>query len=429
MATREEELHRVVNSGKPSEPDPRAEIPVLGFQDYWYPLISAANVPRRKPLTMKLLGEELCVFRGDSGVAVVSNFCPHRGTRLGAGLCHYQGTVSCPYHGWTFDERGECVAVLSEGPASTIPGRVSVRRYPTRTLKGIVFVWMGESAPVAPEKDLPPELFDESLLLHDATVWKANWRPALENFQDNHAPYIHRNSIRLLMRPFLKISYTGAKPIITGGGVRLSHYSDGTAGKRPYREYFPGVKGYWPKHRWRLLWAWAFRTPLLRWLSPQGALGKHPAPYHADPEWNNGPHMPGIQRILQADWHGSFLYTRWCVPIDECTTREFYFHAVRPHSALARFLEIAKFPLVSKFLYYRNFGYQDGRVLEDTPYDRPERFSSFDVETIGWRRLAVLSARYGGRHDRIPAEVIERLNGTPAPARTAPTSGAGASSY
>jgi phenylpropionate dioxygenase-like ring-hydroxylating dioxygenase large terminal subunit len=400
---------RVMYAGKPGEPDPRAEIPPLGFREYWYPVLGAGKVPKRRPLMVKLLGEELCVFRGRDGIAIVRNFCPHRGTRLSGGLCHYDGTVTCPYHGWTFDQTGKCVAVLSESPSSTMQGRQALKAYPTRTIKGVVFVWMGDGPATPPEKDLPPELFDDSLVLHDATVWKANWRPALENFQDNHATYIHRNSLRLLMRPFLKLSYAGAKPVISGGGMHLSYYSDGTASKRPYREYFEGVRGYWPKHKYRMLWAWAFRLPFLRWLSPRGALGAHPPAYHADPEWNNGPHMPGIQRILQSEWKSSFIYTRWCVPIDENTTREFYLHAIR-RGPVGQFLERLKFPLVNRLMYYRNFGYQDGRVLEQTPFDLPEQFSPYDVETIGWRRLAILSARYGGRHDRIPPEIIARLN-------------------
>ena len=42
--------------------------------------------------------------------------------------------------------------------------------------------------------------------------------------------------------------------------------------------------------------------------------------------------------------------------------------------------------------------------------DHPEYFSEYDVETIGWRTLAILAAAYGGRHDRIPGEVIEKFN-------------------
>ena len=396
--------------GDPAD-DPRREIPVLGFRDYWYPVIQEKKVPRRKPVMVKLLGEELCVFRGETGIAAVKDACPHRGTRLSAGVCNFAGTVSCPYHGWTFDESGACVAVLSEGPDSAIPGKVNLSHYTTETIKGMVFAWMGEGEPVPPEEDLAPELFDSSVIFFDETTWRTNWRPALENFQDNHAPYIHRNSIRLLLRPFFKVSYSGSRPVITGGGVRLDSYQDGTVADRPYRDYFEGVDGYWPKHTFRRVWAPLFRYWPLKWFAPQGGIANdRSSDYHDDLEWNNGPHMPGIQRILEQDWYGPFIYTRWCVPIDENTTREVYFHACRPPSRFAYYFERLRFPVVSRLLYYRNFGYQDGRVLEQTPYDRPERFSAFDAETIGWRRLAILSARHGGRHDKIPEDVIEKLN-------------------
>ncbi len=395
---------RTVYAGGPPELDPRREIPELGFRQYWYPLVGAAQVSRRKPRMIKLLGDELCVFRGAHGVAAVANYCPHRGTRLSLGDCHYAGTVTCPYHGFTYDERGECVAALPEGPASRMPGKIRVRRYPTTTLKGIVFVWMGDGEPTAPEKDLPPELFDDSLILYDTTIWHCNWRPALENFQDAHAPYVHRNALQIVVHPIPKRSFYGARPVIRGGGVHLTYYSDGSRATSPYQEYFPGVDAYWPKHRWRYLWTWAFERNRMQRPATVGGL----KPFLDDPEWANGPHMPGMQRI----GYERALYTRWCVPIDERTTRKFYFHAARPRTALARLYERLQHPIRWRWLNYRQFAPQDDRVVSQTPYDKPERFSPFDVETIGWRTLAILAARHGGRHDRIPPELIARFNGS-----------------
>src|SRR6056297_1893720 len=107
---------RVVNTKGDPETDPRNEMPELGFRDYWYPVASERKVPRKKPMRVKMLGEDLALFRGATGIAVISNWCPHRGASLAQGKYHYPGTISCPYHGWTFDEHGECKAVLSEGP-------------------------------------------------------------------------------------------------------------------------------------------------------------------------------------------------------------------------------------------------------------------------------------------------------------------------
>lgn len=62
----------------------------------------------RKPVKVRMLGEELCLFRGAQGdVVAIQDVCPHRGARLSEGDCHYRGTVACPYHGWVFDESGK----------------------------------------------------------------------------------------------------------------------------------------------------------------------------------------------------------------------------------------------------------------------------------------------------------------------------------
>jgi nitrite reductase/ring-hydroxylating ferredoxin subunit len=387
----------------------RSEIPTLGFSEYWYPLAQLNKLPSRKPREITRLGQRLCVFRHSGGVTAVADACPHRGAQLSAGRCHFDGTVSCPYHGWTFDAEGKCVAALSEGPDSKAPLRFSVRKYPTAVLKGIVFVWMGEGAPTDPAADLPPELSDDSLIYADEVRWPANWRAALENLNDHHVFYVHRNALQSLMRPLNKASYRGARPVISGGGVHLDSYVDGTAAARPYNEFFSAVKGYWPKTSYRLLWAPLFAKGPLRWLWGLGDATHYPDPlpgYHGDPEWDMGPHMPGMQRING----GSALYTRWCVPIDATTTSEFYLWAVRPKSRYTPLVQRLQFPLKHKLLHHRNLGLQDGRVLATVDFAGPEHLTRFDVETVGWRRLAILSARHGGRHDNIPPSIIDSLN-------------------
>ena len=107
------------------------------------------------------------------------------------------------------------------------------------------------------------------------------------------------------MLPFGKISLVGARSIIKGGGVRLTTYADDSLKSRPYREWFPGVKGYWPKHRYRLAWTWLFDLKPFRWIALTGSEAYQeedpPHPYLGQTEladeWNQGPHMPGMMRI------------------------------------------------------------------------------------------------------------------------------------
>src|SRR2546429_1347617 len=82
----------------------RDRIPRMGLREYWYPVVADAKVPRRKPVRRTVLGDGLVLFRGKDGrVAALSNWCSHRNSSLAMGKCHFAGTVTCPYHGLTFD--------------------------------------------------------------------------------------------------------------------------------------------------------------------------------------------------------------------------------------------------------------------------------------------------------------------------------------
>src|SRR5438067_1703179 len=251
--------------------DLRTRIPKLGLREYWYPAILDREVSAKKPVFRTMLGQDLCLFRGQSGqVVALANACPHRGAMLARGDCVFEGTVTCFYHGFTFDERGECVAAIGEGPESPMPGQLRARVYPTTTHKGMVFVWMGRGEPKPLQECIPEEFFDdEALVLQWTTVWPCNWRPGLENVGDAHFRYLHRNSVRMLLQPI-------APPILTlrGRPKRIGKHrlmsttvqsTTQPAGlsvrapggkKLPYQDYYPGVAAQWPQRRWRLLWTW-----------------------------------------------------------------------------------------------------------------------------------------------------------------------------
>src|SRR5438270_6398717 len=202
--------------------DIRPLIPKLGLRNYWYPAIADAKVGRRRPTKVALLGEEICFFRGATGSgAAIQDVCPERGARLSEGDCHYRGTVACPYHGWVFDESGKNVAVLSEGPDSGVCGKpgTEAKIYPTRTLKGLVFVWIGDGDPAPIEEDVPEEFFDDRALVQVGLVyWKCNWEVALENSMDSHVNYVHRNALVVMRSGFIARGAQGEHPIFVGNG-------------------------------------------------------------------------------------------------------------------------------------------------------------------------------------------------------------------
>ncbi|HZT06072.1 MAG TPA: Rieske 2Fe-2S domain-containing protein [Chloroflexota bacterium] len=381
----------------PTDPsDRRSLIPPLGLQEYWYPAIPARDVSQKKPVGLKMLGKDLVFFRDREGaVQCLWDYCPHRGAMLSWGDCYWKGFLSCPYHGATFDGDGNCVEFITEGPDSKMVGKLTARKYPTRTLKGTVFVWMGDGQPAPIEEDVPPELFDESaemLVLTTYQYWHCNWMIALENTNDAHnCWYVHRNAVRHLFsghtrlgggRPRTPVGYSSK---IVNDRVVTTVNREGVAnyyakdGKLPYQMYYPRVGGYWPLHRGRLLWAWLFEF-----------LDRHlyrKRPFLEGPEeWRGGMHLPGMQRLPH-------LYTRYCVPVEENLTRVIYFRSRRIKSKLGRLYERVTFKLIIEWLNHYNFSNQDYDAMGTTRWQYPEVLSPTDSFVIAERLLIATRAR------------------------------------
>ena len=356
--------------------DNRRLIPPTGLKEYWYPAIQEKRVGRKKPVRLQLLGEYLALFRAKDGtVAALWDVCPHRGGSLGSGDSHFPGTVTCPYHGWTFDGDGGCVAVLTEGPGSFIPGKVWARKFPTTTLKGIVFVWMGEGEPAPIEDDVPEELFEpdsESMVFVFTQYWDVNWAVALENSLDGHVPYVHRNSWLATINQIRHYGPRGRRPVPLRNAVGASP----TGPIAPEQEYYPGL-GMWPKSRWRRLWAWV--------LAPARKRSRRRPRFNRTDEWGMAHHLPNMFRTLSS----THAYTRVCVPVDEKRSRVIYYYSTRPANWLHRAYIWAHYYLFFRWHMLVHFSNQDLFPMKDQRWDTSETLSANDAEILVWRRMLV----------------------------------------
>ncbi|MBM3940483.1 MAG: Rieske 2Fe-2S domain-containing protein [SAR202 cluster bacterium] len=383
---------------QPENPDDRRSlIPAHGLPEYWYPALPDKAVGKAKPVALKLLNKRLVFFRGKDGkVAALDDSCPHRGAYLSWGNCFWHGYVSCPYHGATFDENGECVEFITEGPQSKMVGAKGMRArvFPTRTLKGVVFVWMGENAPAPIEEDVPPEFFDRESMVQTAwRYWDLNWMIALENTGDAHNMfYVHRNSFRMLRnrlggRPRTPIGYRveivnnkSVKRLREGSGGANEAFYAGPDGKLPYQLYHPRVNGKWPKHRVRLLWAWFFD-----WMD---GTKKRRSRFKNPSDWE-GQRLPGMVR----NNHHTHMYTRWGVPVDKDLTRVVYFFTSRPRNVFGRLYDRLTFNIGLNWMIHFNFSDQDYDAMRSCRYELPEYLSSTDNPVIGLRKLVTEHAR------------------------------------
>jgi phthalate 4,5-dioxygenase oxygenase subunit len=99
--------------------------------------------PDGAPVKVRLLGEDLVVFRDSRGrIGVLDEYCSHRRASLVLGRNEECG-LRCLYHGWKFDVEGNVLEMTSEPANSLIPDRVRHKAYPAREAGGFVWAYMG----------------------------------------------------------------------------------------------------------------------------------------------------------------------------------------------------------------------------------------------------------------------------------------------
>jgi phenylpropionate dioxygenase-like ring-hydroxylating dioxygenase large terminal subunit len=158
--------------------------------DDWHVVALSSDVAEGRPVTARLLEEDLVLWRAGDRVLAWRDLCVHRGARLSLG--RVQGEeLSCPYHGWTYDPDGRCVrfpAHPEQRPPSTARAIVyeAIERY------GWVWVTLG-----APMED-PPEFEEWSdprfrKVMCGPYPISASGPRVVENFLDvTHFPFVHQ---------------------------------------------------------------------------------------------------------------------------------------------------------------------------------------------------------------------------------------------
>jgi len=168
----------------------------LGFRNHWYPVLFSYDLGGDVPKPVKVLGERVLLRRIDGRIYAVEDRCAHRRVPLSAKLeCYTPETVTCWYHGFTYNFRdGKLVQVLTE-PGCALIGKMAIKTYPVLEAQGMIFVFIGDGEPPALQEDVPPGFLNVGLATHGIhREVKSNWRLGTENGFDTTHIYIHRNS-------------------------------------------------------------------------------------------------------------------------------------------------------------------------------------------------------------------------------------------
>jgi nitrite reductase/ring-hydroxylating ferredoxin subunit len=165
------------------------------LRSFWWPVALGEEV-KDIPVPVKVLGEELVLFRDLSGhLTLLDRYCSHRRASLEYGRIEEHG-IRCAYHGWFYDCRGK----ILDRPAEPVKAAPQIQHawYPAAELGGFVFAYLGN------DKESPPPLPRYDVLVMDGyrvaergdgehgKAYNCNWLQGVENTTDTtHLAFLH----------------------------------------------------------------------------------------------------------------------------------------------------------------------------------------------------------------------------------------------
>jgi 5,5'-dehydrodivanillate O-demethylase len=190
------------------------------LRKFWHPVAIAESLPAGQARALRILSEDLTLFRGASGTPfLIGGRCAHRCSVLHTGWVE-DNQIRCMYHGWRYDGTGQCTEMPAEKHVT--PDAVKIEAYPVREYAGLIFAYMGESPAPSFELSRSPSLEDPALdTSPHEEVWDCNWFQQIENSLDStHLSFVHQ---------WPKATRLGAE---IGAAIPELHYEETSSGIR-----------------------------------------------------------------------------------------------------------------------------------------------------------------------------------------------------
>jgi 5,5'-dehydrodivanillate O-demethylase len=161
------------------------------MRSFWQPVGLSDDLEPGCALPIRVMSEDFTLYRGETGTPhVVAGHCAHRGTQLSIGWVEGD-CLRCFYHGWKYDQTGQCIEQAVEAPA--FAAKVRIASYPVYEYLGLIFAYFGAGEPPPPPRY--PE-FEQGCVV-DAVTTRVpyNFFQNLENSVDTlHVSWVHRKS-------------------------------------------------------------------------------------------------------------------------------------------------------------------------------------------------------------------------------------------
>ena len=186
------------------------------LKDFWYVACLASELGTEKPIGRTILETPLALYRDAQGKPrAVRDRCLHRGAALSAGVV-VDGTLCCPYHGWSYGPDGACVHIPSLGPAQRgavlsdddhhhsglklAPSEVGcLPTFGTREQDGLIYVYLGDDVEAARSPPFRVPFKDDAgwTVYFMVTPFENGVTNLVENFMDvPHTVFVHKRWFR-----------------------------------------------------------------------------------------------------------------------------------------------------------------------------------------------------------------------------------------
>jgi len=192
------------------------------FHRGWVFVGHASEIPRPGDYITRVVGTEpvIMVRAGDGEISVLVNRCRHRGTMVCPADRGHARTLTCPYHGWTYDLRGDLLGVPYPGGYSSLDKSAhGLPRAPrVSAYRGFVFASLA-AAGISFAEHLGPatRLIDRSCDLSPVgeveltAGWvrhrcAANWKMLPENDSDGyHLGFVHMALFKTIQSQYRRV--------------------------------------------------------------------------------------------------------------------------------------------------------------------------------------------------------------------------------
>ncbi|BES71396.1 glycine-betaine demethylase subunit GbcA [Marinobacter nanhaiticus D15-8W] len=180
------------------------------FMKEWLFVGMACEIPSPGAYMTVDIGQNpvLVVRDRDGGIRAFHNVCRHRGSRVCTGKRGKVANLTCPYHQWTYDLKGDLIYAGTEMGEGFDKSDFGLKPAHCKTAGGFIYVCLAEHEPpeidqylAALEAYMEPYDMENAKVAAESTLEEnANWKLVIENNREcYHCSGSHPELLRTLL--------------------------------------------------------------------------------------------------------------------------------------------------------------------------------------------------------------------------------------